>query len=238
MKKLIISIMFLNCALLAGEQQALKLPESISSQTTYLNSQFLLHLPATKKSDQKWPVIVFLHGRGERGNNIQKVKSHGPPKVVEKDKNFPFMVLSPQCLKGNDGKGWWKTKDLDLLLDYVKKHYPVDEKRIYLTGLSMGGFGTWAWAAEKPETFAAIAPICGGGNPLNAKRLSKLPIWVFHGDKDKVVPITLSQLMVTALKAEGAKIDFTIYPNVGHNSWSKTYANPKLYEWFMEHQKK
>ncbi len=111
------------------------------------------------------------------------------------------MVLYTQCFKGKESKGWWKTKDLDLLLDYVKNHYPVDEKRIYLTGLSMGGFGTWAWAAEKPETFAAIAPICGGGNPLNAKRLSKLPIWVFHGDKDKVVPITLSQLMVTALKA-------------------------------------
>ncbi|EDM27828.1 phospholipase/Carboxylesterase [Lentisphaera araneosa HTCC2155] len=229
--------MFINLGLFAELQRVVEFPESLSSQTTYLNSKFLLHLPVTKKSNQKWPLIVFLHGRGERGDNIEKVKSHGPPKVVEKDKNFPFMVLSPQCLKGKDGKGWWKTKDLDLLLDYVKKTYPVDEQRIYLTGLSMGGFGTWAWAAERPTEFAAIAPICGGGNPLNAKRLSKLPIWVFHGDKDKVVPITLSQLMVTALKAEGAKVDFTIYPNVGHNSWSKTYANPKLYEWFMEHKK-
>jgi predicted peptidase len=214
------------------------LPKAVHQKTKCLNQEFLLFTPKGNSEKAKSPLILFLHGKGERGDNIQVVKKHGPPKIVEKQKDFPFMVVSPQCSKDKEGKGWWDVKDIELLLDYVKKTYHVDQDRIYLTGLSMGGFGTWKVAAEMPGEFAAIAPICGGGNPKNAAKYGKLPIWVFHGNADTRVKIESSQTMVDAVKAARGNVKFTIYPGVGHNSWSKTYANPELYQWFLAHQKK
>lgn len=198
---------------------------------------YLLYVPAGYKDagDKKWPVIFFLHGSGERGNGtteLEKNKKHGPPKLVEgltKD----FIVISPQCPKDDR----WEAKSLKGLLDVVTgKLKNADTDRIYLTGLSMGGFGSWMLAAEYPEVFAAVVPICGGGNPSTAAKLKNLPIWVFHGDKDTAVKIAMSQAMVDALKAAGAKeVEFTIYPGVGHDSWTQSYANPKLYEWLLKH---
>jgi len=221
-----------------ASQHVVTLPEAVTRQTKYLNKQFLLYQPRETTPGQKHPLIIFLHGMGERGDDIQRIKRHGPPKIVENNKSFQFIVVSPQCSKDAKDRGWWNARDLRLLLDYVKKHYPVDEKRIYLTGLSMGGFGTWAWAAEQPDAFAAIAPICGGGNPALAKKYGKLPIWAFHGDQDKRVEPAKSQVMVDAIKAAGGDAKLTIYPGVGHNSWSATYANPELYKWFLSHTRK
>ena len=144
-------------------------------------------------------------------------------------------MVSPQCPSPRVG---WDTEILNGLLDDVIAHYSVDQDRVYLTGLSMGGYGTWALASDAPQRFAAIAPICGGGNPRRmARRLSKMPIWVFHGGKDPTVPIKEAQDMVDALKAIGSDVKFTVYPDAGHDSWTATYDNPDLYAWFLEHKR-
>ena len=195
---------------------------------------YLLYLPENFAETQKqWPLLIFLHGIGERGNNLNVVTRHGPPKLIKQGKSFPFIVVAPQC----PADQWWDADELDAWLTALLKQLPVDRKRIYLTGLSMGGFGTWAWAAKHPERFAAIAPICGGGNPFDAEKLKNIPIWVFHGAKDAVVPIKRSQEMVEALKRVGANVKFTIYPEAGHDAWTQTYANDELYEWFLQQVK-
>ncbi len=198
---------------------------------------YLLYIPKDfPDSQKKWPLVMFLHGVGERGNDLSKVKAHGLPKLAE-SRDFPFIIVSPQC----PGDFWWnnpvQVAALNGLLDEIMETYPVDRDRVYLTGLSMGGFGTWALAAAHPEKFAAIAPICGGGNPADAKVLSKLPIWVFHGDSDTTVPISKSQEMVDAIKKEGGDIKFTVYPGVGHDSWTQTYNNSELYEWLLKYRR-
>ncbi len=194
---------------------------------------YLLSLPEGYGADpaKKWPLLVFLHGAGESGSDLEKVKIHGPPKLIAAGTfDHPCIVVSPQC----PGRGW--NADLvGALIDDICREYRVDEERISLTGLSMGGFGTWALAAARPERFAAIAPICGGGNPVDAIKLRGLPMWVFHGEKDTVVPLVASQAMVKALEALGQKdnVKFTIYPDVGHDSWTETYANPEFYTWLF-----
>src|SRR5436190_4387622 len=213
------------------------------TSTEKVKLNYLLFLPDgySATSKKRWPLILFLHGMGERGNDPWKVKVHGPPKVAEKMSNFPFVVVSPQCPDGQ----WWSSEALIALLDDVVDRYKIDTNRIYLTGLSMGGFGAWSLALEYPERFAAVAPICGGGNPrypmsYDAARksaLKALPFWVFHGDKDTAVTIDESQRMVDALKKFGCDVKFTIYPGVGHDSWTQTYSNPELYEWFLQHER-
>lgn len=199
--------------------------------------KYLLFLPEDyeEESGRKWPLILFLHGLNERGDDIEKVKIHGIPKVYENDESFPFIVVSPQCPDNE----WWTMKDdeLDALLDEVTEKYSADKSRIYLTGLSMGGFGTWHFAAVHPERFAAIAPICGGGVPIEAMLLKDVPVWAFHGAKDDVVPIELSESMVNALKSVGGDVKFTVYPEAKHDSWTETYNNPELYKWFLSCKK-
>lgn len=181
--------------------------------------------------------MLFLHGAGERGNNIELVKKHGPPKIVETKTDFPFILISPQCPKGQ----WWSDETqlefLSQLLDFLLPKLRVDRNRIYLTGLSMGGYGTWALAIKRPYTFAAIAPICGGGDPVQVCKIKQVPVWVFHGGKDKTVPIKNSREMVDALRACGGNVKFTIYPQAYHNSWTETYNNPDLYGWFLSHRR-
>lgn len=199
---------------------------------------YLLFLPEGYKADgeKKWPVIFFLHGRGESYGPLSLVKKWGPPRLVEKNPEFPFVVVSPQC----PGKDSWNRPTqqkilADLLADVVKKHN-VDERRIYLTGLSMGGYGSWTLAAGHPKKFAAVAPICGGGNPDDAAKLKDIPIWVFHGDKDRAVPLKRSVEMVNAIKkAGGSHLRFTTLEHIGHNSWSAAYATPELYAWMLRH---
>ena len=195
---------------------------------------YWLFLPADyEKSGKNWPLLLFLHGAGESGSDLAKVKSHGPPKIVESKPEFPFILVSPQC----PGRGW-NVDMLNALLDEIVAKYRVDQDRVYLTGLSMGGFGTWTLAALHPERFAAIAPICGGGNPADAKKLKDLPIWVFHGGKDTTVPTKRSEEMVEALKAAGGNPKFTVYPEAGHDSWTETYNDPELYRWLLEQKRK
>ncbi|WP_375510152.1 prolyl oligopeptidase family serine peptidase [uncultured Nostoc sp.] len=177
------------------------------------------------------PTILFLHGAGERGSNLDNLKRHGVAKIVEQQPDFPFIVISPQCPRGE----YWNVDRLSALLDEVIASYPIDPDRVYLTGLSMGGYGTWHLAAAQPERFAAIAPICGGGNPQAARNLKNLPVWAFHGAKDNVVPLSESEIMVSALKARDGNVKFTVYPEANHDSWTQTYNNPELYKWFLQH---
>ena len=186
--------------------------------------------------------MLFLHGAGERGSDLKKVAVHGPPKLVASRPDFPFILISPQCPDGQV----WSDEVLLGLLDEVESKYRVDLTRVYLTGLSMGGYGTWSLGLKHPERFAAIAPVCGGGDPSDvllsggtqADALKSLGIWAFHGAKDPVVKLEESERMLKAVKAKGAKdVELTVYPEVQHDSWTETYTNEKLYEWFLRHQR-
>ncbi|MBC8873228.1 MAG: prolyl oligopeptidase family serine peptidase [Planctomycetes bacterium] len=213
--------------------------EQSSQQAARLDTQvrvtvdYLLFLPDGYDKQESWPLILFLHGAGERGDDLELVKKHGPPKIVETKKDFPFIVVSPQCKP----KVWWEPVKLLALLDDIVAKYKVDEDRIYVTGLSMGGFGTWALAAQSPDRFAAIVPICGGGEPYWTRRFPHLPVWVFHGAKDFGVPLRRSEEMVDALKKAGGEPKLTVYPDAGHDSWTETYDNPELYEWLLKHKR-
>ena len=215
-----------------SKQQAVKMQRKVT-----LELEYLLALPKDydKDTTKAWPLMVFLHGAGERGSDINKVKVHGPAKLVEQGKDFPFIVVSPQCPEGQ----WWnnRVETVMALIDEIAEKYRVDPKRIYLTGLSMGGFGTWSITTTFPDRFAAIVPICGGGQPYQAGNLKKIPIWAFHGGKDPVVPVAESERMVDAVKKAGGNAKLTIYPEAQHDSWTETYNNPALYEWLLKQSK-
>lgn len=200
-----------------------------------VDMNYLLYLPKGYGEEQKkWPLMVFLHGRGQSGDDLEKVKEHGPPKMIEEGKEFPFIIASPQCPRDR----WWTEVFIDKLIDELIEKYDVDEDRIYLTGLSMGGFGTWNYAGIHSDRLAAIAPICGGGDPVLTWRLRTLPIWAFHGAKDKTIPLERSEQMIEAVKARGNdRAKLTVYPDAEHDSWTETYNNPELYEWFLSHKR-
>lgn len=207
----------------------------VGAITKRVACRYLLYLPkGYERGRKRWPLLLFLHGAGERGKDLELVKKHGPPKLIAEGQHFPFIVVSPQC----PANQWWSNDVLAALLDNIVANYRVDESRVYVTGLSMGGYGTWALACEHPERFAAIAPICGGGNRLLAHRLKDVPVWAFHGAKDDVVPLAESERMVNAVKAAGGKAKLTVYPEAGHDSWTATYANPALYKWLLRHRKR
>ena len=186
--------------------------------------------------------LLFLHGAGERGQDLSLVKRHGPPKLVEGDPRFPFVVVSPQCPAGET----WSDELLVALLDHVLAEVRVDPSRVYLTGLSMGGFGAWSLAQHAPERFAAVVPICGGGSWERAllygdsprgEALRTLPFRAIHGARDPVVPLAESQRMVDALRACGCEVELSVDPEAGHDSWSKAYADPQLYAWLLAHSR-
>lgn len=198
---------------------------------TRITLDYLLYLPeGYSKTGKKWPLMLFLHGAGERGSDLSYVKRHGPPKLVEQGKSLPFILVSPQC----PDDSVWYTNILGSLLDEIEKKYNVDKDREYVTGLSMGGNGTWKMAERYPNRFAAIAPICGWSNLETVCKLKHIPIWVFHGKKDKIVPFEKSEVLVKALKKCGGNIQFTIYPNAAHDSWTETYNNQDLYDWMLK----
>jgi len=202
---------------------------------------YFLSLPMQYASEEAdWPLILFLHGAGERGDNLQLLRKHGIPRIVSEMPDFPFITISPQCPE-ND---WWlnRLQDLKFLLDTVVKQCRVDTSKMYLTGLSMGGFGTWHMAVEYPDIFAAIAPVCGGGLgilgfPERVLEIKDLPIWAFHGGKDNIVSVEESRTLIRTLKDAGGKPMLKIYPEAGHDSWTETYSDPELYEWFMSNRK-
>jgi len=241
----VFAVLFLpGCAQMEKEEMAFDLNEQGGQHdrtfektvSRTLGCDYLLFLPASYGNEKKdWPLILFLHGAGERGDNLDLVKKHGPPKIVEKQEDFPFIVVSPQCPKDQ----WWND-NLDVLinlLDDIVAKYDVDRQRIYLTGLSMGGYGSWALGSKYPDRFAAVAPICGGGMRIMAFGLKDVPVWAFHGAKDKVVPLEESEEMVAAINARGGNAKLTVYPDAGHDSWTETYDNPEFYDWLLEHRK-
>ncbi len=195
---------------------------------------YWLYLPEDYSEKKPAPLMLFLHGRGERGDNLDVVLKHGPPRLISEGRQMPFIVASPQLPKD---PLWWNIDHLIVLLDELEEKYAVDKSRIYLTGLSMGGFGTWELGTRQPERFAALIPICGGGSPEWADQLAKVPIWAFHGDQDRAVPVERTLEMVEAIKAADGDIKQTIYPGVSHDSWTQTYANPKIYDWLLSHSR-
>jgi predicted peptidase len=198
--------------------------------------QYLLWLPADYKKvkHKTYPLLIFLHGSGERGDSLELVKKNGPPSFIDNRADFPFIAVSPQC----PADSRWETEDLQALLKKLLTKYRIDPERIYLSGLSMGGFGTWSWACAYPDQFAAIAPVCGGGDIQLAKRLKNTPIWAFHGEADPVVPVKRTIEMVESVNASGGSARMTIYPGVGHDSWVNAYNDQELYKWMLEHSKK
>lgn len=218
-----------------------KLKFSISRK---VEMPYLYYLPKDyrAKGKQRWPLMLFLHGAGERGTNVQRVAIHGPMSLVKQGRDFPFIIVAPLCPEGQR----WQVDSLLKLLATVTKQYAVDTNRVYLTGLSMGGYGTWNLGATRPDLFAAMAPICGGGELIDvllagygkpANPIARLPVWAFHGAKDNVVPPEESERMIGAMKKAGAKeVKLTVYPEANHNSWTETYNNPALYEWFLQHE--
>ncbi len=258
----------------AAPQTVASFEQTITKTVGY---QYLLSLPPgyDAQADKVWPMILFLHGSGERGADPWKVAIHGPPKLLRGDVPAPtrapgtkaapaaapetpeararreaaakalaenFIVVSPQC----PANVWWDDDAVGALLDEIALKHKVDAKRVYLTGLSMGGFGTWSYAMKNPGRFAAIVPICGGGEPGTVRRMARLkkaeltslPVWVFHGAKDPTVKLDESQQMVDALKNAGAtNVQFTIYPEAKHDSWTETYNNPELYAWLLRHSR-
>lgn len=204
--------------------------------TKTVGLQYYIYLPeGYNEGDNDWPLMLFMHGAGERGEDLTKVKAHPPVKMIEQGKQFPFVLIAPQCPTDD----WWPrmTDELSAILDEIEENYRIDEDRIYVTGLSMGGYGTWALAITEPDRFAAIVPICGAGDSDKVETIKHIPTWVFHGGKDDVVPIDESKSMVDALEACGGNVKFTVYPEAGHDSWTQTYTNPALYEWFLSHKR-
>lgn len=198
-----------------------------------IEEQYLKYLPEQYEDDleKKWPLLIFLHGSGERGVDLEKVKVHGPPMLVDKGKQFPFIIISPQAKIA-----WDEDLLYQMITDFIAKNR-VDRDRVYLTGLSLGGHGTWNLAQKHPEMFAAIAPICGWGNVKEAWKLRHMPVWCFHGELDQVVPLSDSSNMINALKPINPNVKFTIYPETYHDSWRQAYNDPQLYEWLLKQKK-
>lgn len=185
---------------------------------------------------QAAPLILFLHGAGERGT-LESVRQYGVPRAAAARRDFPFFTLSPLCPRHT----YWEDLDsvLFALLDDILARYPVDPRRVYLTGLSMGGHGTWVLGLQQPARFAALAPVCPPfpnlpGVMAHLEGLKDMPVWVFHGAKDDVVPPEHSRRMVAALRKLNPQVRYTLYPNARHDCWKQVYAGRKLYDWFLE----
>lgn len=212
-------------------EQSLKVGEQSISYLLYLPKNY--SEAAAGDSQNRWPLMLFLHGRGESEGPLSAVKKWGPPNFIEHGINFHYIIASPQCPPSP--KSWNSPQEETLLLallNHLTNAFKADTDRIYLTGLSMGGFGSWRMAADHPELFAAVVPICGGGDPRDAGKLKNLPIWVWHGAADPVVPVQRSIDMVEAIKKAGSTtIRLTTLEGIGHVSWQAAYASPDVWLW-------
>ncbi len=193
--------------------------------------RYLLYVPKAYEADatRRWPLLLFLHGSGERGADLAKVKVHGPPRLLDGRDDFPFVVVSPQCPEG----ARWEADALAALLDDVTRRLRIDPDRVVVTGLSMGGRGTWDLAMTFPERFAGIAPVCGGALPDRACRLKGVPVRAYHGAKDGVVPLAETRTVVEAVRKCGGEAELVVYPDATHDSWTAAYADPGLWEWLL-----
>ena len=247
-----IAIMSSFGALSMGEPMKIevrRLPESAAATTTFLNPEYVVASPAAAQATDKTPLLIFLHGAGERGTDLTQLKSVPPIRHFSQQTEQPFLIVVPQCAPDKAGKkDEWQAADLEVLFKQLEKDQPFDKSRVYLIGSSMGGFGTWLWGSAHPERFAGLAPHAGGlgsGGPRAvspdltgwAKRLAPLPIWIFHGDRDNVVPPERSERMHTLLKSAGAKqVRLTILAGQGHGIGGNL-SNPELYAWLLRHRR-
>lgn len=204
--------------------------------TQTVEGRYLVHLPQGYDATpgKRWPLILFLHGAGERGSDPGTLKGLGPLRYAAENPAAPFIILAPICPSHQS----WSVATLNALLDHILETHRADADRVYLTGFSMGGHGSWELGIANPERFAAIAPLCGRNIPLLGFRLWQMPLWVFHGEQDDVVPVQFSKDMAASLESMGNKqIKLTLYPDFGHDIWTFTYLKPELYEWFLQHKR-
>ena len=197
---------------------------------------YLIYTPSEMSKDEKYPLILFLHGAGERGDDLEKVKRHGIAKIFDGNVNYKAIAVSPQC---PEGKTWnSQTETLYELIQDIVAQYPIDENAITITGLSMGGFGTWQMIMDYPTLFSAASPICGGGMAWRAGTIVDLPIRIYHGEIDEAVDVFYSRDLYRALKEENAKdVSLFVYPNVGHGVWTEAYEQTDLIEWLLSKRK-
>ena len=186
-------------------------------------------------ASEQYPLLLFLHGGGESGQDLETLKTGGPPKMLAEGHEFPFLILAPQ---NPHEKQWWNVRAVKQLLDSVVENNRIDPARIYLTGLSRGGSACWEMAVQYPDTFAAMAVVCGMAPVPYASWIDKqLAIWVFHGTEDRVIPFSESEQMVARLREMGYDVTFTPYEGVGHNAWDRAYLTDGLFEWFTSHSR-
>ncbi|WP_374569038.1 dienelactone hydrolase family protein [Ideonella sp.] len=211
-----------------GHQAEWATPASLTLQATL---RHWLYLPAGyhERPDKAWPLIVFLHGSGERGAQLDRVKAHGLPKLLAAGQAIPAIVVSPQCDDDLD----WDPHLLHALLLALRGTWRIDPRRVSATGLSMGGGGCWDWAMAYPDDLAGIAPVCGYGSHLRLARMRGVPVRAYHGADDSVVPLSAQQTLVTELRGLGGQAELTIYPGVGHDAWNPAYADPALLAWLL-----
>ncbi|GMN11415.1 prolyl oligopeptidase family serine peptidase [Croceitalea sp. MTPC9] len=219
----------------AGQSQLI---DAELETVTTENLQYYLYYPAEYEENQndEFGLLLFLHGGGEAGGELDEIKKNGPPKLLVEGKQFPFLVLAPQ---NPHKRKWWNINAINQLLDSVVATNRVDPKRIYLSGLSRGGSAAWDLAVQYPKKWAALAVVCGMAPLPYAHWIDKkLPIWVFHGDLDAVISVEESDGMVAKLKEMGYDVTYTRYQDVGHNSWEKAYLNEELYTWMAKQERK
>ncbi len=213
-----------------GEFPAADDPRLVDGTLPY---RMLLFLPEDYvASGPAQPLLVHLHGAGERGNDLAVVRRESLPRRIDEGFHLPAVVASPQCPPGHS----WDSQQVMAVIDHLQREFNIDSRRIYLTGYSMGGYGTWKTAALNPERFAAIVPICGGGETDWATQLSGMPVWAFHGQRDESVPVTETTKMIDAIELAGGTPQLTVYPEGRHNVWDDVYQNNTLFTWLLSHQ--
>ena len=232
--RLLCGLSFISLLQCAAQSQLIEGEEHTTVSETL---RYYLYYPEDYNQDEdaQFPLLLFLHGGGESGQDIEALKSNGPPKLLAEGKQFPFLILAPQHPYP---KKWWNIRAVMELLDTVRKENRVDPNRIYLTGLSRGGSAAWELVVQYPDTFAAMMVVCGMTPVPYAHWINKnMPIWVFHGAQDQVIPIEHSEQMVARLKDMGYPVRYTRYEDVAHNAWERAYTSEEVYSWLMKHRK-
>jgi predicted peptidase len=249
-----VSLLLLFTALISAsvrgtEPEIGKLSPELQGETVFLNAEYLVYSPAGRP-EGKLPMLIYLHGAGGLGDEIRKIRGQSSQVVkgIDKFGKGPCLVVAPQCRRESpksDERGTWIPEDLNILLQHLKASLPVDEKRTYLTGNSMGGYGSWVWGGNNPEHFAAIVPVVGGigrGGPKDvtpdldkwAANLAKVPVYAFAGGKDRVVPAERSERMVAAIRKAGGKLaKIKVFPEEGHGVGRLVWSNAEVYDWMF-----